>query len=404
VTRIQSDLKIITTFMNTTSIILFFLIIYNNAHNLEYIFKNFRSEKVVLVEDNHDLKTNLLQTEYPDIYFIILDGYGRDDTLSKYFDYDNQEFLTSLSNKGFYISSASSSNYMHTFISLASNLNMDFMDDIAAKMGTTTNNIFPFLQGIQHNRLMEFLASQGYRTIAFQSGFHATEMDQVDNYFSGTSNLTEYDTGIINLTPLRILLINFSNETRRKRIRYTFDLLTEIDQSDQPTFVFAHIIAPHEPFIFGPNGEKRNPDPIYHLLEDPTDNQAGRQGFINGYNDQVTYLNSLILDTVDKIFSKPGKKPIIVIQGDHGPIRIWSLNDSEIPNVQTTFPILNVIYFPDQDYSNLYPDISSVNTFRLILDKYFGTQLGLLEDKSYFSTVDRPYDFIDVTDQIENPD
>lgn len=230
-------------------------------------------------------------------------------------------------------------------------------------------------------------------------------MDQVDYYFSGTSNLTEYDIGIINLTPLRILLINFLSETRRKRIRYTFDQLPEIVQSDQPTFVFVHIVAPHEPFIFGPNGEKRNPDQIHYLMaENPTDIQAGRQGFINGYNDQVTYLNSLVQETVDGIFSKPGKKPIIVIQGDHGPMRIWSLNYTESPDLQTTFPILNAIYFPDQDYSNLYPGTSSVNTFRLILDKYFGTQLGLLEDKSYFSTKGRPYDYIDVTDQIENPD
>ena len=32
----------------------------------------------------------------------------------------------------------------------------------------------------------------------------------------------------------------------------------------------------------------------------------------------------------------------------------------------------------------LYESISPVNTFRVIFDNYFGTDLGLLEDKHYF--------------------
>ncbi len=45
--------------------------------------------------------------------------------------------------------------------------------------------------------------------------------------------------------------------------------------------------------------------------------------------------------------------------------------------------ILNAIYFSDGDYEMLYPTMSPVNTFRIILNKWFGTQYPLLADHSY---------------------
>ena len=65
------------------------------------------------------------------------------------------------------------------------------------------------------------------------------------------------------------------------------------------------------------------------------------------------------------------------------------------------YTILNSFYFPDGDYEQLYPGISPVNTFRVVMDKYFGTDLGLLEDKTYYSGWTNLYDFVDVTDRVE---
>ena len=42
--------------------------------------------------------------------------------------------------------------------------------------------------------------------------------------------------------------------------------------------------------------------------------------------------------------------------------------------------------------------LTPVNTFRLIFNHYFGTDLELLKDESYFSTWDRPYEFVRFTD------
>jgi hypothetical protein len=46
--------------------------------------------------------------------------------------------------------------------------------------------------------------------------------------------------------------------------------------------------------------------------------------------------------------------------------------------------ILNANYFFDHNYTALYPGITPVNTFRVILNIYFGASLPLLDDRSFF--------------------
>jgi hypothetical protein len=54
---------------------------------------------------------------------------------------------------------------------------------------------------------------------------------------------------------------------------------------------------------------------------------------------------------------------------------------------------LNAIRLPGAAPELLYPAMSPVNTFRVILNQYFGTSLGLLPDRSYFSTTSQPLEF-----------
>jgi hypothetical protein len=75
--------------------------------------------------------------------------------------------------------------------------------------------------------------------------------------------------------------------------------------------------------------------------------------------------------------------PVIIIQGDHGP---WLQPRAK------RFWILNAYYLPGH-MDNLYPDLSPVNTFRLVFNAYFGGKYDMLADVSYFSPVPRLYEF-----------
>ncbi len=58
----------------------------------------------------------------PDVYYIILDAYGRSDVLKDKVGYDNAGFIYFLKNKGFYVANCSLSNHNHTQLSVATSL------------------------------------------------------------------------------------------------------------------------------------------------------------------------------------------------------------------------------------------------------------------------------------------
>jgi hypothetical protein len=88
-----------------------------------------------------------------------------------------------------------------------------------------------------------------------------------------------------------------------------------------------------------------------------------------------------MLTILQKIIDTSPVKPIIVVQGDHG---VKGYNRGSI---------LNAYYLPGGVEKKLYPTITPVNTFRLILDNYFGKQYPLLKDISY----DTPLEYFDFT-------
>jgi hypothetical protein len=105
---------------------------------------------------------------------------------------------------------------------------------------------------------------------------------------------------------------------------------------------------------------------------------------------------------LDKILADSPEPPSIVLQGDHGPDAFF--NPSDLDRVtsialQERFAILNAYHLPNGGSELLYPKISPVNTFRIILKYYFAAPLDTLDDRSYLQAAGHPYDFIDVTDR-----
>ena len=75
----------------------------------------------------------------PDIYYIILDRYGNEETLREIYGFDNGPFLRELEKRGFTIARDSWANYFKTALSLTSSLSMDYLDGEALKVdGKTT--------------------------------------------------------------------------------------------------------------------------------------------------------------------------------------------------------------------------------------------------------------------------
>ena len=345
----------------------------------------------------------------PDIYYIILDGYGRADILEEVYEYDNTEFLDYLRDKGFYVASKSRSNYCQTLLSLASALNLTYLDGLANRLGTESGSRLPLINMIMSNWVFRFLEQHGYVIVTYSSGWSGTEIRNADIYMAPRWSLDEFQTQLIGMTPLpfvtRQLGVYDEYGLHRERILYAFDHLADMSELEAPAFVFAHIIAPHPPFVFGQHGEEIDPDYRFALLDGThiiRRRRLTRDEYIQGYRQQLIFTGGKTKATIDGILARSARPPIIILQADHGPGSALDWEDPNNTYFKERLSILNAYYLPGNGATELYDTITPVNTFRVIFNHYFGTDYELLDDESYFSTISRPYAFTNVTDEMND--
>ena len=76
----------------------------------------------------------------PNVYYIILDRYASSKVLKDVFDFDNQDFISQLSARGFHVTENSHSNYANTVLSLTSSLNMEYVNYLAGAIGVDSSD------------------------------------------------------------------------------------------------------------------------------------------------------------------------------------------------------------------------------------------------------------------------
>ena len=391
----------ITRFLNIVAVSLIIISLINigmykmKARSLRQNGKSVTNSKINRIDSK---KTAGL----PDIYYIILDGYAREDVLKELYHYDNTGFIDYLAKKGFYVANKSHSNYCQTNLSLASSLNMQYLDALVDTIGTEQDDREYLVSMINNNSVFNFLKKQGYEIVVLSSAYYGDKVRGPDLYISSRININLFADELINTTPIPFIFRRLGKEkmydSYRKIILNTFNNLQKISKTESPFLVFVHIMCPHPPFIFGPHGEEITPNYTFEIA-DGSDllKQISKDEYVEGYRDQLTFLNKEMEKTVDAIISGSSKPPIIILQADHGPGSMLDWNDVRHTNLKERLSILNAYYFPEEQYKELYSSITPVNTFRMIFNLYFGTNYGLLDNKSYFSTWSQPYKFIEYT-------
>ncbi|HEX9090761.1 MAG TPA: hypothetical protein VF831_04695, partial [Anaerolineales bacterium] len=241
------------------------------------------------------LPTQTPQSGLPDVYYIILDGYARADVLQELYSYDNSGFIQSLEDTGFYVASQSQSNYMQTALSLASSLNMEYLSGLP----TAVPDRGQLIGMIQNSVVRGYFKQLGYKIVAFSTGYQATDLSGADYYFSSPDLGRSHDLEALLLinsvaNPLieqgwiSVPISRYSTE--QVRIDYTFSTLADrVPSIDGPKLVFAHIIAPHPPFVFDQRGPV-TPDEFY-ILADGDRFSGGAEAYKREYTDQLIYIN-----------------------------------------------------------------------------------------------------------------
>ncbi len=343
--------------------------------------------------------------DYPDIVYIILDGYGRTDVFERLYGFSDQGFIEGLEKRGFYVAKKARANYCQTELSLSSSLNYDYIQDLKSIQPVDEGRP-NFAMALENSRTMTRLKEAGYQTSAITTGFPSLQFMNVDRKEVTPEGVNLLESTILQRLPSleQTAVIRTMFEMRQQILRDAFERLSTLsDQGAVPQFTIVHILAPHPPFSFGPNGENLPKKGPYGYWDgsDYMEMVADKKAYREGYAGQATFIGKKILESLDKILAGPGPRPIIVIQGDHGPKMGLDQSELEKTNVGECFPILNAYLVPDSVREELYPEITPVNSFRTVFRRLLGDDLPNLEDRSWYSPYGRPLEFTEVTERIE---
>lgn len=337
--------------------------------------------------------------QFPDIYYIVADAYARQDVLQRLYGYDNGEFIAWLESRGFYVAHESWSNYPMTFMSLASTLNMRHVDDLVAQIyqrsGGANRDRTPFYRMIQRAEVPERLQQKGYRYAQTLTNWGGTDR-------SGSADIRykfapflggEFSSTLANMTLLGVFA-----PTLDQLHRFVVASVPRMAEIEGPTFGFVHLLLPHNPYVFDREGRVIASYPLTISLKLQEDAWRLREPYV----EQLRYTNTLLREMIDGILARSSTPPVIILQGDHGSA-LTSFEGGvkhDEPQPSERLAILNAYLVPEAMRAKLYPGITPVNTFRLLLSTQFGDDLPPLPDTSHFAYDTAPYALRDVTAEL----
>lgn len=348
----------------------------------------------------------------PDIYYFVFDRYGNADTLKSIYNYDNTPLMDYFSNQGFVNRPEALANYPFTMQSISSTMSMRYHTELEDKLGGDGfQSAFPYRAILNDPPVAQVLKENGYTynqvsswwdftRVGIKADEHPTQSFRL-RVFGKNFYFSDLTRDILNksimspwlkkgLTVGSKIVVKYDNDNNP---RQSFELQREAikriakNTTETPQFTFAHVLVPHDPYVFLPDGS----EPSY----DNARNDNGVDEMVK-YTNAVSYVNKQIEDMVTTIRSN-SPDAVIIIQADEGPYpkefrhaltptHYYDPADLPLPQRHQKFGILATYYMPGVDRAIVASNITSaVNPFRFVLKQYLGYNLEMLPD-CQFST------------------
>ena len=334
----------------------------------------------------------------PDVYYIVLDGYPRSDVLKQEMGIDNSDFINGLQKMGFYVADCAQSNYTRTVLSLHSTFNMEYLQTLYPNL-TPDMKVFPSSPDPNANLVRQQLEALGYKTVVFNNPWENLVWNDATIVYRArnSSLLSPFVYLTLSTTATRVyldehqaqILSNLNTTPYYSNYidtRYALEQLPKVPSIPGRKLVFVHLIIPHVPYVFGPDGEYldiRPYDTVNHLYT-PEDTLRGETA-------AIAFIDKQMLEILPRLIQASPTPPIIVVAGDHGtgPSKVVTRN-------------LEAIYTPGFK-SPFYSTVTPVNIFRILFNTYFDGKFDLLPDKSYYSAGGKYFNFQEMPNPCSQP-
>ena len=340
-----------------------------------------------------------------DIYYLMVEDYGAPRNLIEHLDVPDDGIYDWLADAGFTVLRDTRSNYGRTPLSVASSMNMIYLDELAAEMGPDEPSHRPLDRMVRNAEVVSFLKDRGYSYVLLGSQYYLTdnsEMADVNPIFAQTSDFLAVLSESTILPSIANLLGAEDELSDRRRVYdaavWGLDTFPELVELPGPKFVFLHLYLPHPPWVVGEDGE--------YVTREADEERS----WTERYRSQWSFVRGQMKALIEGLLDGPDEtRPIIIYTTDEGP------NPRGMPEVEGNIDwsnatdeqldlklsIFTAYHLPGVSDDCLYPGMSSVNTFRLVFNLYFDAGLPLLADRNYIHR-DRshPYDLTDVTDRL----
>lgn len=348
----------------------------------------------------------------PDIYYLVFDRYASNETLQREYNYDNSDLTNYLSEQGFVTRENAYANYAYTVSSVSSTMSMTYHTELEKRFGKDSyQTAFPYRHILNQPPIAGILKKDGYHYNQVSSWSDYTRLvSSADSNPSKSFRLHMFGweyfpddlaRDIINksiLSPIlkKGLTVGDVTVIKYDRDRNPYEnfesqmtALKDIakQKNDKPQFSFAHVLVPHDPYIYLADGKPAK--------YDSSRNDSGVDEKVK-YTNQVTYLNKRMKDLVGTI-RQNSPNAVIVIQSDEGPYpkefrgtlsptNFFNPATLPVPKMQQKVSILASYYMPGVDDAVVSENVnSSVNVFRFVLSNYLGYKLDMLPDCNFAS-------------------
>lgn len=356
-------------------------------------------------------QANKASSNKPNVYYLLFDRYANATTLKNSYNYDNTPLLDNLKQQGFVVRDDAYANYPFTTQSVSSTLSADYHAKLGAEFRNSAagfQTAFPYRKILDNAPVTQAFQANGYNYNQVSSWWDFTR----DNPSADTNPsksfrlrlfgknfwLTDLQRDIVNKSILSPLLLKGATVGKTTLVQYQLDrnpqqnFFAEIEAlkaiaansktQAKPQFTFAHILSPHDPYVFDAQGN----NPTY----DNNRNDNGVDETIK-YTNQLTFVNTQLTELIKTIRTND-PTAAIVLQADEGPYpkqfrgtltadHYFDPINLPVAEQRQKFGVLAAYYMPDVDEQTVTTSITaSTNAFRFVLNQYLGYELPLLPD------------------------